>query len=146
MPPATDAPSSAFAFCWQSAAKVATAESVLTDLHASGLANARESLFVAARKYLPSYLVFAATGVCERITNQIASISVSPRNKKARAEERHLVLYLQRIAAKNDSLSEFGPESWGTVDPATEGIKFDPQPGIARRETFLERWTAHGAA
>ena len=146
MPPATDAPSSAFAFCWQSAANVATAESVLTDLHASGLANARESLFVAARKYLPSYLVFAATGVCERITNQIASISVSHRNKKARAEERHLVLYLQRIAAKNDSLSEFGPESWGAVDPATEGIKFDPQPGIARRETFLERWTAHGAA
>ena len=88
MPPATDAPSSAFAFCWQSAAKVATAESVLTDLHASGLANARESRFVAARKYLPSYLVFAADGRLRRelpirslrFPSRIATRKHEPRN------------------------------------------------------------------
>ena len=146
MPPAIDAPSSAFALCWHCAAKVSTAEAVLTDLLASGLATARKSLLAATRIYLPPYLVFAAAGVCERISNQTASISLSHRNKRARAEERHLVLYLQRIAAKNDSLSEFGPGSWGTVDPGTEGVRFDPQPGIARREIFLERWTAHGVA
>ncbi len=43
------------------------------------------------------------------------------------------------------TLSEFGPGSWGTVDAGTEGVRFDPQPGIAQREIFLERWTAHGA-
>ncbi|MGH8095302.1 MAG: hypothetical protein ACREIF_17860 [Chthoniobacterales bacterium] len=146
MPSAVDAGSRAFAICWQIAAKVATAESRLTNLLPSGLADARESLFAVARKYLPSYLVFAAPGVCERISIQIASSQLPPRNKKARADERHLVLYLQRISAKNDSLSEFGPESWGTVDSRTKGIKLDPQPGIAHRETFPERWTAHGAA
>ena len=68
------------------------------------------------------------------------------RNKQARAGERHLALYLQRIAGKNDSLSEFGPEAWGRVDSTIEGLQLAPQPGVARRETFLERWTAHGAA
>ena len=32
------------------------------------------------------------------------------------------------------------------MDPAINGVVLDPQPGIARRETFLERWTAHGLA
>ena len=68
------------------------------------------------------------------------------RNKQARADERHLALYLQRIAGKNDSLSEFGPEAWGRVDSTIEGLQLAPQAGVARRETFLERWTAHGAA
>ena len=125
---------------------LATAESVLTELLAGDLATARKSLFAATHKYLPPYLVFAAAGVCERIANQTASISLSHRNKKARADERHLVPLPAADCGKNDSLSEFGPGSWGTVDARTEGMNFDPQPGIAQREIFLERWTAHGAA
>ena len=148
MPPAADPPSSVFARCWQSAEAVATAEAVLNDTLVRELAGARASLFAAARRYLPSYLVFAAQGVRERVVRQLASaaIALPPRNKQARADERHLVLYLQRVAGKNDSLSEFGPEGWGTIASGDALLRLDPRAGIARRETFLERWTAHGAA
>lgn len=148
MPPAADLPSRVFALCWQSAAAVATAEAALNDSLARELAGARASLFAAARRYLPSYLVFAAEGVRERVVRQLASAAVAPppRNKQGRANERHLVLYLQRVAGKNDSLSEFGPQGWGTIKPGKSPLELDPQAGIARRETFLERWAAQGAA
>src|SRR5205823_11905562 len=71
---------------------------------------------------------------------------IPPRNKQARAHERTILLYLQRICAKNDSLSAFGPEGWGTVEREIIGLKLAPTPGIAKRESFLERWTAHGVA
>ncbi|HEX3818503.1 MAG TPA: hypothetical protein VHW03_09455, partial [Chthoniobacterales bacterium] len=90
----------------------------------------------------------ASAGVRDRVIRQLAATTapLPPRNKQARADERHLLLYLQRISAKNDSLSAFGPEGWGAIDPQVAGIHFHPEPGIAARETFLERWTAHGAA
>jgi hypothetical protein len=148
MPPAADPPSTAFVACWNSAAEVAKAEAALNNLLPSELGAARESLFAAARKFLPLYLVFAAEGVRERVLKQLVSDAswLPPRNKQARADERHLVLYLQRISGKNDSLSEFGPQGWGMVVSGIASLKFGPRAGIARRETFLERWTAHGTA
>ena len=99
----------------------------------------------AARKLLPHYLVFAAGGVRDLLVGSPED-PLPPRKKSLRARERHLLLYLQRICGKNDTLSEFGPQGWGTIDPGTALLKFAPDPGIARRETFLERWTAHGVA
>jgi hypothetical protein len=65
-----------------------------------------------------------------------------PRNKRARERERHLLLYLQRLAGKNDTYSEFGPSGWGTSEVAQAGVQIAPAPGIARREAFFERWAA----
>jgi len=108
---------------------------------------ARTNLLEAARTVLPPYLVFTAEGLRERLAKQTADSGVlPPRNKSSRAHERHLLLYLQRVAAKNDSLSAFGPEGWGTVAGALGTVALSPHPGIAARETFLERWTAHGVA
>ncbi|HEY2139696.1 MAG TPA: hypothetical protein VGH00_06440, partial [Chthoniobacterales bacterium] len=108
---------------------------------------ARTNLLEAARTILPPYLVFTAEGLRERVAKQIADAgALPPRNKASRAHERHLLLYLQRVAAKNDSLSAFGPEGWGTVGGEPRTLTLSPRPGIAARETFLERWTAHGAA
>ncbi len=148
IPPGADPPSSAFAVCWQHRAQVAVAESALRDALARDFDLARQLLFAETRKALPSYLVFAAAGVRARVTRQLFCfvLPLPRRNKQARADERHLVLYLQRIAGKNDSLSEFGPEAWGTVDSTIEGLQFAPQAGVASRETFLERWVAFGAA
>ncbi|MBA3543752.1 MAG: hypothetical protein H0T83_04840, partial [Chthoniobacterales bacterium] len=148
IPAAEDEISSSFSACWRSAAKVAGAEGTLTDALVRDLASARDALFTGARKYLPSYLVFAADGVRERVINKLTKDgeSIQTRKKQARADERHLLLYLQRIAGKNDSLSAFGPQGWGTIKPGIGTLELDPQPGIARRETFLERWAAHGAA
>jgi hypothetical protein len=147
MPPAGDAPSRAFAHCWECASQLAATEIQLEESLQRELTTARTSLLDAARTVLPPYLVFTAEGLRERLAKQTADSGVlPPRNKSSRAHERHLLLYLQRVAAKNDSLSAFGPEGWGTIDGAPGSLALSPQPGIAARETFLERWTAHGVA
>jgi hypothetical protein len=127
---------------------LAKAETHLTQSLQRELGIAREALLKAARTILPAYLVFAGAGLHERLTRQSSSIAgpLPPRNKEARAHERTMVLYLQRLATKNDSLSAFGPEGWGTINQGIGALKLDPEPGIAKRESFLERWTAHGAA
>ncbi len=126
-----------------------SAETRLQETQHRELNSARVALAQANRKVLTRYLLFGGTGVREILTdllsNQI-SAEISPRKKKDRARERHLLLYLQRVAAKNDTLSEFGPASWGVADESLAGVSLAPNPGIAERETFLERWTAHGAA
>ena len=148
MPPAADQPSQAFANCWECASHLAAAEAGLEESLRRELAQARMLVLEAARTVLPPYLVFTAGGLRERLAKQTVdpSGSLPPRNKDARAHEKHLLLYLQRVCAKNDSLSAFGPEGWGTVSGETRELALSPQPGIAERETFLERWTAHGAA
>ena len=147
MPPAGDAPSRAFASCWECASQLAAIETQLEESLQHELATIRSSLLEAARTVLPPYLVFTAEGLRERLAKQTADSGIlPPRNKSSRAHERHLLLYLQRVAAKNDSLSAFGPEGWGTVAGNSGSLQLSPQPGIAARETFLERWTAHGVA
>jgi hypothetical protein len=147
MPPTGDAPSRAFAQCWECASQLAAVEAQLEKTLQRELAAARTHLLEAARAVLPPYLVFTAEGLRERLAKQLAdSGALPPRNKSARAHERHLLLYLQRVAAKNDSLSAFGPEGWGTIGGAPGSLTLSPRPGIAARETFLERWTAHGLA
>ena len=149
MPPTSggDAPSRAFAHCWECASQLAAAEAQLEESLQRELAATRTSLLEAARTILPPYLVFTAEGLRERLAKQITDSGVlRPRNKASRAHERHLVLYLQRVAAKNDSLSAFGPEGWGTIEGDPSSLAFSLRPGIAERETFLERWTAHGVA
>ncbi len=132
----------------ESAARLASAEEALNHSIKGEIEAARAALFAAAHQYLPAYLVFAGEAVRERVVRQLLLPvgPIPPRHKQARSDERHLLLYLQRIVAKNDSLSAFGPEGWGALDFKNDGITLDPQPGIACRETFLERWTAHGIA
>jgi hypothetical protein len=111
---------------------------------------ARKALFEEARKYLPRQLMFNVGGVRELLNVLLASTSsngtIPRRNTRVRERERHLLLYLQRICAKNDSFSEFGPTSWGKADSGNGAVSFSPDAGITSRETFLERWTAHALA
>lgn len=148
MPPTADPPSHAFAVCWECASNLATAEEDLTHSLLQELGGARQTLLESTQLFLPPYLVFVAEGLRERLSKQSShdNGALPPRRKEDRAHERHLLLYLQRICAKNDSLSEFGPEGWGTVAGERRGLKLAPLPGVAKRETFLERWTAHGVA
>jgi hypothetical protein len=142
-----DAPSRAFVDCCECAARLADAEANLEKSLQDELASARKNLLEAARTILPPYLVFTSEGLRERLAKQSADTgTLPPRNKSARAHERHLLLYLQRVAAKNDSLSAFGPEGWGITIRDERSLTLAPKPGIAARETFLERWTAHGVA
>ncbi len=149
VPPTADPPSRAFAACWNRASKLASAEAHFDQCLQRELNTAREALLDSARTILPPYLLFAAKSlrevVSELLNKSAESHPLAPRTKKARARERHLLLYLQRICAKNDTLSAFGPGGWGKLDKQTS-LTLTPASGIAKRESFLERWTAHGAA
>src|ERR1043166_4705171 len=123
-----------------------TAESALRETLVRELSSARVALLESARKFLPRYLIFGAEHVRELVPKLLAMAPVTldnlpPRKKLVRARERHLLLFLQRIAAKNDTLSEFGPASWARIDNK-ELIGFAPEAAIVSRESFLERWTA----
>ncbi len=145
MPP-PDPTSGVFAICRSCASNRASAEICFDQSLQRELEIARQALLESARTVLPRYLVFVDSALRERLAKQSAPMTIAPRNKKARAHERHLLLYLQRVCAKNDSLSEFGPQGWGVITQRLKGVKLAPQPGIAARETFLERWTAHAVA
>ncbi len=124
-------------------------EARLQETQSRELDSARLALSQATRDVLPRYLVFGGAGVREALTDLMTGrvpAGTVPRRKKERARERHLLLYLQRVAAKNDTLSEFGPGSWGVADESLTGVCLTPELGISKRETFLERWTAHGVA
>jgi|KBSMisStaDraftv2_1062788.scaffolds.fasta_scaffold03059_9 hypothetical protein len=145
MPPSNLPVSWAFTDCWRSARRFAAADEAFGRTLAQELDATRQALWRAAARSLPRYFVFSATGLRELLAVN-PNRSLLPRKKGLRACERHLLLYLQRLCAKNDTLSEFGPQTWGSLEAGTSRIKLNLLPGIARRETFLERWTAYGAA
>jgi hypothetical protein len=132
-------------------AKAARENERVSDLASSlerELETARRTLHAAAREILPRYLIFSAEGIRERMATllEAKSDSLPARNSRARERGRHLLLYLQRIAAKNDTFSEFGPLGWGTISKQSRGVAFSPEAGIAAREAFLERWVAYALA
>jgi hypothetical protein len=112
---------------------------------------ARVALSESARTIVPPYLVFGGQSVRELLPKLLGSspasrANLAPRKKSVRARERHILLYLQRLCAKNDTLSDFGPHGWGTADRQTSGLLLAPKPGVVKRESFFERWAAHGVA
>ena len=131
------------------AANVLALESKLQATLERELGDARAALLKSARILLPRHLIFGVGGVRELLASLLAvSVTSDLKHRNARAgdRERHLLLYLQRICAKNDTFSEFGPTGWGKADQQISGLKIDIQPGIAARDVFLERWTAHATA
>jgi len=128
----------------QEYSRVATAarqaRSQLEDQLEEKLTGARRALLQTSQRILPRYLVFGSGDVHHLIDHSAGELP--PRNSRNRERERHLLLYLQRIAAKNDTFGEFGPSAWGSAIQSGS-LNFEPRPGIARREVFLERWTAH---
>jgi hypothetical protein len=109
---------------------------------------ARSALWRESRKFLTRYLVFGAAGIRDLLSSRLLEhdeeAAVSSRNKFDKKIEQTLVLYLQRIATKNDTFSEFGPSSWGTTIPERNEVRLNPRSEMAARDVFLERWTAHG--
>ena len=134
------------------AAAVVNLETELDAILLREVSAARASLVKSSREiFLAHYLLFAAEGVRGLLTEQLnkypADLSELPaRNNSARKVEQSLLLYLQRVAAKNDTFSRFGPSGWGKFGAESDKIAFAPESGFAAREVFLERWTAHAVA
>lgn len=64
--------------------------------------------------------------------------------KADRSRLDRLVLYLQRVCAKNDTTSHFGPFAVGRFDVAEPALSARPAP--ARRTTVMARWAADALA
>lgn len=70
-------------------------------------------------------------------------------NSKQRASERVAYNYLQRLCAKNDTTSFFGPVSYGTfADAAAQSISFDALQGRrwTARKVYLAQWVVAALA
>lgn len=151
MPPPVDEGSGEFAICWRRAQEHAEAEAALKTAMELEISAARAALIQASRSILPSYLVFGAPSVRGLLARQLADYPAGlarlpPRNKAARQIEQRFLLYLQRVAAKNDTFSKFGPSAWGRAKKEGPAFDFTEDAPVAQRELFLERWTAHAMA
>jgi hypothetical protein len=130
--------------------------SIARELHAAssqldrdlenGVAHARRLLFEISARFLPPYLLFGTGQTHHLLDLPSPDADLPSRNSRARERERHLLLYLQRIAAKNDTFSQFGPSAWGHTRDDAKPMTLEITPGVARRQTFPERWTAHALA
>jgi hypothetical protein len=81
----------------------------------------------------------ATTTVRPLLTGRYRSGSAKQRYKLAA-----LTSYLQRYAAKNDSIGFFGPVAWGGFAPIGETVRWEPGAEvIAESRVFLEDWAAH---
>jgi hypothetical protein len=71
-----------------------------------------------------------------------------PGEQASPAFERKLLAYLQRLCAKNDTASFFGPLNCGRIDAeATEPLSFHAAPGkYSRRDVFIGFWVANRLA
>ncbi len=106
----------------------------------AGVAAARRCLFASSARLLPGYLVFGSGQAHHLMDLPGSGEKLPPRTSRARERERHLLLYLQRMAAKNDTFSEWGPSAWGSIGHGE--LRFVPSAGISHRQVFPERWVA----
>jgi hypothetical protein len=82
----------------------------------------------------------SSSSLNERLAEAAADEPESHTGWRERALDRMHLTYLQRLCAKNDTLSEFGPTGWGRLEPELRGLRLSPVPGISLRDTYLEKW------
>ena len=81
---------------------------------------------------------------------QLPKLAMGPsvaRAKRERHSEQMLWLYLQRLCAKNDTHSFFGPVVWGVVDSTSDPVVRLEFPDLPLdRRVFFERWAVAALA
>lgn len=116
-------------------AAVVTGETVL----AEELAQARAALRArAADPRVREAVLLSSPGALEGLDRFQRERDTRP------ALERRALRYVQRMCSKNDTISFFGPMTWGRFDPhATTGLDLQWQgPGLSTRHVFFEHWAA----
>lgn len=104
------------------------------------LDGAAKALHRAALRYLPSYSVFSSQSVEALAFDGLLDCNGTIHWHRQR--DRHLLLYLQRLATKNETFSAFGPSAWGRVESCCRGATLEATGGL-RRHAYLERWVAN---
>jgi hypothetical protein len=71
----------------------------------------------------------------------------APRNVRRRGQERLALSYVQRYAARNESIGFFGPVGWGEFTDSGPAIRLEPGPRlVADRIVEFEPWVIHELA
>lgn len=106
------------------------------------LQQAREAL-AELRPLLQRYLLFGSELVQASFGDLEQDAVTNVRNRDAKHRDGKQILYLERMCAKNDTFSEFGPLSW-VNNPGGPEFVLSPEPGIKARDTYLEVWAVRG--
>jgi len=102
-------------------------------------AAARARLVEHAHAVLPDFLVFESPAALKQLcSHRGRPLGAAP--SEQRNYERHFAMYLQRVCAKNDTISRFGPSSWGEVRAGERGFQLAARAGVRRRTIAIERW------
>lgn len=132
-------------------ARVEVVRSQLEEAMDEEMRAVRGVLLDGCRKWLERYTVFASKEVADFVASVLEypdDFLVPRGNRKARLRARSraetLLLYLQRVSAKNDSFSDFGPVTWGHV--AGDDVEVRSDGRIRRRNVFVETWVVRHLA
>jgi hypothetical protein len=68
------------------------------------------------------------------------------RSNRERRFERRLALYAQRLCAKNETTSFFGPLNYGQVEVCPGRIELEIDPGVRSRRAYPAQWMAEALA
>jgi hypothetical protein len=118
-------------------AAVRTAQAELEALIEREYRRVHDELVRAATQELPDFLVIESEDFASEV-DRLAEEAPGAHTSKDRQRDRTLALYLQRVCAKNDTVSRFGPTAWGTVGDG-DGLVLQLG-GITARRVELERW------
>ncbi|MEU9884512.1 lantibiotic dehydratase [Sphaerisporangium sp. NPDC051011] len=101
----------------------------------TGRGDVREAIFLLSPDFLESLLRRDLRGDAD---------SDGARTARDRALERRVYAFLQRLAAKNETTSFFGPSCFGRVDAEAEAVGRSPETptGVVHREAFFAFWAA----
>lgn len=120
---------------------------VTTAARASRAEIAERLRLLAARQDVQGALLLLSPSfftAVRRRAGEPAELAGQPRQD--RAFHRRLALYLQRLAAKNETHSYFGPIGYGYFDPAIDGITVDGCAGAGPPDVFATQRLAAGLA
>lgn len=114
---------------------------------ADELVSVRRALYEATERWIERHVVFKSANALATVRTVLGDREAFVRpegltgrqRRHAKGRMQTMLLYLQRVSAKNDTVSEFGPTIWGRVGPG-RGVVFAPEPGIAHRTSFPEHW------
>lgn len=114
------------------------AVTALEEMIARDYAALNEVLAREAARVLPDYVLLEAANLDDEV-QRVVALEGADQGTQARRRRRMLAMYLQRLCAKNDTFSRFGPVSWGAIVPG-DGVVVRPRSEIAGRRVELELW------
>ncbi|GII65104.1 lantibiotic dehydratase [Sphaerisporangium krabiense] len=99
----------------------------------TGRADVREAIFLLSPDFLETL-----------VRRDLGTESQAGRTARDRALERRVYAFAQRLAAKNETTSFFGPICFGRVDPEAETAGRSPETpsGVVHRAAFFAFWAA----